>query len=68
MSDEHYLKKQSDPKGAKMVELQYFESGSKENCILRKSAIKFIILIFGIFGEKFILKQLGAEVFPKGEF
>ncbi len=51
------IKKKSKWKGAKMVELQYFETGCKENCILRKTTGKFIILIFEIFGIKFILKH-----------
>ncbi len=32
-----------------MVELQYFETDCKEIYILRKTTVKFIILIFGIF-------------------
>ncbi len=44
-------------KGTKMAELQYFETGCEENCILRKSTLKFIILIFGIFKRKCILKH-----------
>ncbi len=40
-----------------MVELHYFETGCKENCILRKTTEKFIILILRIFGKKFILKH-----------
>ncbi len=49
-----------------MVELQYFETGCKENWILRKMTVKFIILIFGIFGKKFILKHYMHRNIPKG--
>ncbi len=48
-----------------MVELQYFETGCKENYILRKTTVKFIILIFRIFGEKFILKHYMHRNIPK---
>ncbi len=60
MSDKH-LKKKSKAEGAKMIDLQYFETGCKENYILRKTTLKFIILIIGIFGKKFILKHYAKK-------
>ncbi len=54
LSDEH-LKKKNKPKGAKMVELQYFEISCKENCILRKTTVKFI------FWEKIYFETLYAQ-------
>ncbi len=38
------IQKKSKPTGAKMVELQYFETGCKEKCILRKTTVRFILL------------------------
>ncbi len=60
--------KKSKPKGAKMVELQYIESGCKENCILRKTTVKFIILIFVIFGKNLFWNVICAAIFPKEDF
>ncbi len=61
--------KKSKPNGAKMAELQYFETGCKENCILRKTAFKFIIQIFGIFSKnKIFFNIICTEIFQKGTF
>ncbi len=41
----------------------YFETGCKENCILRKTTVKFIILIFGIFEKNLLhLKTITLNV------
>ncbi len=62
--DKH-LKKKSRRKRAKMGELGYFEIGSKKYCILRKTILKFMDLIFGIFEKKFILKHFMHRTIPK---
>ncbi len=59
------LKKKSAAKSAKMAKLGYFEIGCK-NCILKKKTVlKFMNLIFGIFGKKLILKHFMHRTIPK---
>ncbi len=53
------------PKSAKMVELGYFEIGCKKKCILRKTILKFMNLIFKIFRKKLILKHFMYRTIPK---
>ncbi len=42
---DEYERKKSRLRGAKMVELDYFKTGCKENLILRKTSLNFINLI-----------------------
>ncbi len=57
--------KRNRPKSAKMAELEYSEIGCKKNCILRKTILKFMNLIFGTFRKKLILKHFMRRIIPK---
>ncbi len=59
------IKKRSRPKSAKMAELGYFEIACEKYCILRKMILKFMNLIFGIFGKKLIFKYFMYRTIPK---
>ncbi len=50
-----------------MAELRCFETCCKENCILRKTTLKFIIQIFMIFRKKMYFETLYAQKYSEKE-
>ncbi len=57
--------KKKRSKSSKTAWLRYFEIDCKKNCILRKTILKFMNLIFMIFGKKLILKHFVQRTIPK---